>query len=78
VFGKKAWQVDYSNVPTAIFSSPEIGTIGLNELEARAQYPAVNVYKDRFRPRTWRTASSSGWSIDVGRSRCDLRIKRKA
>jgi glutathione reductase (NADPH) len=50
VFGAKAWQVDYSNIPTAVFSSPEIGTIGLTELEARAQYPAVNVYKTRFRP----------------------------
>ncbi|SDJ36347.1 NADPH-glutathione reductase [Bradyrhizobium sp. Rc2d] len=50
VFGKKAWHVDYSNVPTAVFSSPEIGTVGLTELEARAQYPAVDVYKARFRP----------------------------
>ena len=50
VFGKKAWQVDYSNVPTAVFSSPEIGTVGLTELEARAQYLGVEVYKVRFRP----------------------------
>jgi glutathione reductase (NADPH) len=50
VFGKKAWQVDYSNVPTAVFSSPEIGTVGLTELEARAQYLAVDIYKVRFRP----------------------------
>ena len=49
VFGKKAWQVDYSNVPTAVFSSPEIGAVGLTELEARAQYPAVDVYTVRFR-----------------------------
>ena len=50
VFGNKAWQVDYSNVPTAVFSSPEIGTVGLTELQARTQYPAVDVYKVRFRP----------------------------
>lgn len=50
LFGKKAWQVDYSNVPTAVFSSPEIGSVGPTELEARAQYPAVDVYKVRFRP----------------------------
>jgi glutathione reductase (NADPH) len=50
VFGQKAWQVDYSNVPTAVFSSPEIGTVGLTELEARAKYLAVDVYKVRFRP----------------------------
>ena len=50
VFGEKAWQVDYSNVPPAVFSSPEIGAVGLIELEARAQYPAVDVNKTRFRP----------------------------
>lgn len=50
VFGKKAWQVDYSNVPRAVFSSPEIGSVGLTELEAREQYSAVDVYKFRFRP----------------------------
>jgi glutathione reductase (NADPH) len=50
VFGNKAWQVEYSNVPTAVFSTPEVGTVGLTELEARAQYPAVDVYKARFRP----------------------------
>jgi glutathione reductase (NADPH) len=50
VFGEKAWQVDYSNVPTAVFSSPEIGAVGLTELQARAQYPAVDVYKTSFRP----------------------------
>ncbi len=50
VFGRSAWQVDYSNIPTAVFSSPEIGTVGLTELEARAQHVAVDVYKVRFRP----------------------------
>jgi pyruvate/2-oxoglutarate dehydrogenase complex dihydrolipoamide dehydrogenase (E3) component len=42
VFGKKAWRVDCSNVPTAVFSSPEIGTVGLTELEDRARYLAVS------------------------------------
>jgi glutathione reductase (NADPH) len=50
VFGKKAWQADYSNVPTAAFSSPETGAVGLTELEAMAQYHAVDVDKVRFRP----------------------------
>jgi glutathione reductase (NADPH) len=50
VFGDVPWQVDYSNIPTAVFSSPEIGVVGLTELEAREQYPAVDVYKTRFRP----------------------------
>ncbi|MDL2401014.1 glutathione-disulfide reductase [Rhizobium mayense] len=50
VFGGKPWQVDYANVPTAVFSSPEIGTVGLTELEARAEYAVVDVYKARVRP----------------------------
>jgi glutathione reductase (NADPH) len=48
-FGTNPWQVDYSNIPTAVFSSPEIGSVGLTELQARAQYLAVDVYKTRFR-----------------------------
>lgn len=50
VFGKKVWQVDYSNVPTAVFSTPEIGTVGLTELEARDQHQTVDIYRTRFRP----------------------------
>ncbi|AYG63724.1 glutathione-disulfide reductase [Rhizobium jaguaris] len=50
VFGDKPWRVDYANVPTSVFSSPEIGTVGLTELEARAGYAVVDVYKARVRP----------------------------
>lgn len=50
VFGDKVWRVDYSNIPTAVFSSPEIGTVGLTELEARTHHLAIDVYKVRFRP----------------------------
>lgn len=52
VFGNKEWTTGYSNVPTAVFSTPQVGTVGLSELEARAQYPAVDIYKARFRPST--------------------------
>ncbi len=41
---------DYTNVPTAVFSDPPIGAVGLTEREARRQYGAVDVYKSRFRP----------------------------
>ncbi|CAN7753872.1 glutathione-disulfide reductase [Rhizobium sp. LjRoot258] len=50
IFGGKPWQVNYANVPTAVFSSPEIGTVGLTELEARSRYAVVDVYKARVRP----------------------------
>lgn len=41
---------DHSNVPTAVFSQPNIGTVGLTEQEARAQYGDVDVYVSEFRP----------------------------
>ncbi len=50
VFGNKAWHVDYKTIPTAVFSTPEIGTVGFTEQEARAQYGSVDIYKASFRP----------------------------
>ncbi|HUN97776.1 MAG TPA: glutathione-disulfide reductase [Bradyrhizobium sp.] len=50
VFGKRPVQVDHSNIPTAVFSQPEVGTVGLTEAEARAQFDRVDIYKTDFRP----------------------------
>jgi glutathione reductase (NADPH) len=50
VFGKRPVQVDHANIPTAVFSQPEIGTVGLTEAEARARVSHVDVYKTTFRP----------------------------
>ena len=36
---------DHANVPTAVFSQPPIGTVGLTEAEARARYGAIDVYR---------------------------------
>jgi glutathione reductase (NADPH) len=41
---------DYSNVPSAIFSQPAAGTVGLSEETARLQYESVDIYKTEFRP----------------------------
>src|SRR6202167_678930 len=41
---------DYENVPTAVFSQPPIGTVGLTEAQARERYPAIDVYQSNFRP----------------------------
>jgi glutathione reductase (NADPH) len=41
---------DYENVPTAIFSQPNIGTVGLTEAEARERYREIDIYKSSFRP----------------------------
>jgi glutathione reductase (NADPH) len=50
VFGKRPVQVDHANIPTAVFCQPEVGTVGLTEAEARAQFHHVDIYKSTFRP----------------------------
>jgi glutathione reductase (NADPH) len=50
VFGKRPVQVDHASIPTAVFSQPEVGTVGLTETEARAQVSHVDIYKTSFRP----------------------------
>jgi glutathione reductase (NADPH) len=50
VFGKRPVQVDHSNIPTAVFSQPEVGTVGMTEREARAHFSHVDIYKTDFRP----------------------------
>jgi glutathione reductase (NADPH) len=50
VFGGKPTPVDHSNVPTAVFSEPEVGVIGLTEHQAREQLDQVDIYKTSFRP----------------------------
>ena len=62
VFGKRPVQVDHANIPTAVFSQPQVGTVGLTEAQARAQFGAVDVYKADFRPLK-ATLSGSGSRI---------------
>jgi glutathione reductase (NADPH) len=49
VFGGRPWQADHALIPTAVFTRPEIGTVGLTEAEARAQGP-VRIFRTVFRP----------------------------
>lgn len=50
LFGRRAMSIEYDNVPSAVFSQPPIGTVGLTEVEARRRYGEVDVYKANFRP----------------------------
>jgi glutathione reductase (NADPH) len=50
VFGDRPIQVDHADIPTAVFSQPEVGTVGLTETHARAQFNRVDIYKTTFRP----------------------------
>jgi len=49
VFGKRPVRVDHNDIPTAVFTQPEVGTVGLNETEARAKFTHVDIYKTDFR-----------------------------
>jgi len=42
--------VDYKMIPTAVFSLPNIGTVGLTEEEAREAGHEVQIFESRFRP----------------------------
>ncbi|MFY9625296.1 MAG: glutathione-disulfide reductase [Rhodoplanes sp.] len=50
VFGGKPTKVDHTNVPTAVFSEPELGTVGLTQAQAEGRYAKLDVYKTMFRP----------------------------
>lgn len=50
LFNHNPMRMDHSGVPSAVFSQPPVGTVGLTELEAREQLGAVDVYVSSFRP----------------------------
>jgi glutathione reductase (NADPH) len=49
LFGKNPRKADYRNVPTAVFTNPPIGTVGMTEADAAACGP-VDIYIARFTP----------------------------
>lgn len=48
--GEKSRVMDYSNIATAVFCHPNIGTVGLSEEEARKAYKEIRVYTTCFKP----------------------------
>jgi len=50
VYGGNPTPVDHTNVPTAVFSEPEVGAVGLTEAQARDRLTKVDVYRTTFRP----------------------------
>jgi len=49
-FGGQTLTVDYHAIPTAVFSQPPIGTVGLTEEEAVAAGHQVTIFESTFRP----------------------------
>jgi glutathione reductase (NADPH) len=50
LFGGGMREVAYDAVASAVFTTPEIGTVGLTEAEAREKFDVVDIYKTSFRP----------------------------
>ena len=49
LFNQRPTTVDHEGIPSAVFSQPPVGTVGLSERDARARYGAVDVYVTSFR-----------------------------
>ncbi len=49
-YGKGGRKMSYRDIPTAVFSQPPIGTVGLTEDQARKEYGEVDIYRSEFRP----------------------------
>ena len=50
LFGAGRHSVDYELIPTAVFTHPNIGTVGLAEHTARARFGAVRIFRTEFKP----------------------------
>jgi glutathione reductase (NADPH) len=50
VYRDRPTQPDYESVATAVFSQPEIGTVGMTEAQAGKAFPEVEIYRARFKP----------------------------
>ena len=50
VFGGKKNSVNYDCVASAVFTTPEIGTIGVTETQAREKFSQIDVFETSFRP----------------------------
>jgi glutathione reductase (NADPH) len=50
LFGGPDQNMSYDLIPAAVFSDPQIATVGMTEAEARSNYRQIDVYRSRFRP----------------------------
>ncbi|MCA1323133.1 glutathione-disulfide reductase [Herbaspirillum sp. alder98] len=50
LFGQGERVMSYQNIPTAVFSHPNVGTVGLTEEQARKEAGQVKIFKTDFKP----------------------------
>jgi len=49
-FGGRPRMVDHEFIPSAVFSQPQVGTVGFPEEQARTHFGEIDVYRSEFRP----------------------------
>ena len=49
-FGGKPRPVNHRFIPSAVFSHPQVATVGFNEHDAKTHYGELQVYKSEFTP----------------------------
>ena len=54
---KKKSILNYKNIPTAIFSDPNMATVGLSEVEAKSKYNKIEVFTTQFKPLKYTTSN---------------------
>jgi glutathione reductase (NADPH) len=59
LFGSGRRAMDYENIPTAVFTHPNIGTVGLTEAQARQRHGKLRIYRSEFRPLKHTVSGSS-------------------
>jgi glutathione reductase (NADPH) len=59
LFGKDERRMDYDYIPTAVFTHPNIGTVGYSESDARTKFGEVRVFKTDFKPLVHTLSGSS-------------------
>ncbi|MFZ4120709.1 MAG: glutathione-disulfide reductase [Caulobacterales bacterium] len=50
VFNNRPTAFDHADVPSAVFTRPQVGVVGLSEAQARQKFGAVDIYRTQFRP----------------------------
>ena len=49
LYGANRREVDYDLIPTAVFTTPSVGTVGLSEQAARERFGAVRIFRSEFK-----------------------------
>ena len=71
LFNNNPMKMDHADVPTAVFSNPPIGTVGLTEEQARQKYgDDVDTYCARFRPMKNTLSGREERTLDEAGRRC--------